>query len=51
MLAEFDVISTGNNQHWFQRHSEIVQDVMLRIAFDNSYVPMCGGFGVSHSRG
>ena len=40
MLAEFDVISTSSNQQWFQRHSEIVQDVMLRIAFDDSYVPM-----------
>ena len=40
MLVEFDVISTGSNQKLFQRHSEIVQDVMLRIAFDDSYVPM-----------
>ena len=39
MLAEFDVIRTGSNQQWFERHSEIVQDVLLRIAFDTSRVP------------
>ena len=36
MLAEFDVVSTGSNQQWFQRHSEIVQDVMLRINYSFS---------------